>query len=112
MKQIELDRLDKSYRAHNEKRVNEGYFSGSIGGVWNREGELWRGSVGNADLAGKRRIEGNTVFRMASMTQPVTAVSFMQMVEQGRITLDTPIGAILPQYERMRVAHGIWWIAS
>ncbi len=107
MKHIDLEALEKSYRAHNEKRVKERYFSGSICGIWNKEGELFRDTVGTADLAGKRRIEGNTVFRMASMTKPITATAFMQSVERGGITLDTPIAVFLPEYEHMRVAHGI-----
>ena len=107
MMDLNFSALRAAYRAHNEKRVNERYCMGSICGVWSKEGELWRDSVGFADLAGTRRITGNTVFRMASMTKPITATAFMQTVERGKITLDTPIAAVLPEYEHMRVAHGI-----
>ncbi len=107
MKKLNLSMLEEAYRAHNQKRVCEKYLAGSICGVWDKEGELFRDTVGFADLAGTRRIEGNTVFRMASMTKPVTAVAVMQLVERGKLTLDTPICAFLPAYERMRVAHGI-----
>lgn len=104
---MDITSLEKLYREHNETRVRNSYFSGSIGAVFGEDGELWRDSVGFADLAGKKRITGSTVFRMASMTKPITATAFMQMAEQGKIGLDTPIAALLPEYERMRVAHGI-----
>ena len=107
MKDLNYFALREAYRAHNEKRVNERYCMGSICGVWDKNGELWCDSVGFADLAKTRRIDRTTVFRLASMTKPVTAVAFLQMVEQGKITLDTPIAAFLPAFENMRVAHGI-----
>lgn len=107
MKQIDVYQLGTKYTAHNEKRVREGYCLGSIAGIWTKDGERWRSTVGFADLAGTRRIEGNTVFRLASMTKPITATAFMQVAESGRIDPDTPIAAFLPEYENMSVAYGI-----
>ena len=107
LKQVDIEVLEKEYREHNERRVRTGYFLGSMGGVFGKEGELWRGSVGFSDLGGTKHIDGKTLFRMASMTKPITAVAILQMAEQGRITPDTPIAVFLPEYERMRIAHGI-----
>ena len=76
-KQFDVSVLGKSYRAHNEKRVNERYCMGSIGGVFDKDGALWCDTVGFADLAGTKRMDGKTVFRMASMTKPVTAVAIL-----------------------------------
>ena len=48
----------------------------------------------------------DTVFRIASMTKPLTSVAAMQLVEQGRLALDTPIGALLPALAAPRVLEG------
>ena len=45
----------------------------------------------------------DTIFRIYSMTKPVTAVAFMTLVEEGRIALDDPLVRYLPRFESMRV---------
>lgn len=104
VKRIDVSAIDKAYRAHGEKRVAEQYCLGSFGCVLDKGGEVWHGSVGHADLARTRGITGKTVFRLASMTKPISAVAFMQMVERGLIDLDTPVCKLLPCYEGVRVA--------
>jgi CubicO group peptidase (beta-lactamase class C family) len=48
----------------------------------------------------------DSVFWIASMTKAVTAVAAMQLVEQGRLALDTPIGTVLPELADPRVLEG------
>jgi len=48
----------------------------------------------------------DSVFWIASMTKPITCTAAMQMVEQGRLTLDEPIGKILPELRSPRVLTG------
>ncbi|MBO5305354.1 MAG: beta-lactamase family protein [Clostridia bacterium] len=104
MKNINVSEIERAYRAHNEKRVAEAYCLGSFARILDKNGELWQGSVGHADLGRTREITGKTVFRLASMTKPITAVALMQMAEKGRLSLDTPIHTFLPCYENMQVA--------
>ena len=48
----------------------------------------------------------DTVFWIASMTKAVTSVAAMQLVEQGRLTLDAPIGELLPELAAPQVLEG------
>ncbi len=48
-------------------------------------------------------LKADAVFRIASMTKPVTSVAFMQMVEQGKIALSDPVSKILPEFKDMGV---------
>jgi CubicO group peptidase (beta-lactamase class C family) len=83
--------------------VDAGDLSGAVTLVW-RKGDTVR-----LDTAGKRDIEHNlpmqrdTLFRIASMTKPVTSVAAMMLVEEGWIALDSPIEKWLPEFSNMRV---------
>ncbi len=61
--------------------------------------------------AGVRREAGDamapdSVFWLASMTKAITSVCALQLVEQGRLTLDAPIGGVLPQLADPQVLTG------
>jgi methyl acetate hydrolase len=45
----------------------------------------------------------DAIFRIASMTKPITSVAAMQLVEQGRISLDDPAGQYLPELAHLSV---------
>jgi len=45
----------------------------------------------------------DSIFRIASMTKPVTSVAVMQLVERGRVKLDEPAGTFLPELSRVEV---------
>jgi methyl acetate hydrolase len=48
----------------------------------------------------------DTIFRLASMTKAVTSVAAMQLVEQGRLSLEQPVGNILPELAAPQVLEG------
>ena len=48
-------------------------------------------------------LKSDAIFRIASMTKPVTSVAFMQLVEQGRIALGDPITKVLPEFGKTGV---------
>lgn len=45
----------------------------------------------------------DALYRIASMTKPVTSVAFMMLVEAGRVALDTPVADIIPEFADLRV---------
>ena len=51
-------------------------------------------------------ITADSLFWIASMTKAITATACMQLVEQGRLQLDQPIGKLLPQLESPKVLEG------
>lgn len=62
---------------------------------------LASGAHGYRDAAGRLPMATNSIFRVYSMTRAVTAVALLQLVEQGRIDLDAPIGRYLPELARL-----------
>ena len=51
-------------------------------------------------------VDERSIFRIASMTKPVTSIAFMQLVEQGKVALDTPVHHVLPELKDVRVYDG------
>ena len=67
---------------------------------------VYQGCFGVADLGTGRRLAANDIFRIASMTKAITSVAAMQLVEQGRLSLDGPIAAELPHLAAPMVLDG------
>src|SRR5260370_10358450 len=70
------------------------------------KGTLYEGAFGTRDLANGSEMTPDTIFRLASMTKAVTSVAAMQLVEQGRLQLDQPIGNVLPELAAPQVLEG------
>lgn len=58
---------------------------------------------GQDAFTGGRPVTEDTLWRIYSMTKPVTGMMAMQMVADGRLRLDQPIGEVLPEFAQMRV---------
>src|SRR5262245_14019056 len=76
---------------------------GVVALVTDRERVLYQGAFGVADVATGRPLTQDAIFRIASMTKPVTSVALMQLVEQGRIGLDDPASKYLPELAELKV---------
>ncbi len=74
--------------------------------VTNGRGVIYEGAFGTRDLAKGPAMTPDTIFRLASMTKAVTSVAAMQLVEQGLLSLDQPIGNVLPELRRPRYSTG------
>jgi methyl acetate hydrolase len=70
------------------------------------QGPLYEGAFGTRDLAKGPAMTLDMVFWIASMTKAVTATAAMQLVEQGRLQLDQPLGTLLPQLAAPQVLEG------
>ena len=71
-----------------------------------RDGEpVYQRAAGLADRENKVSIQKDTIFRLASITKPIVAITAMRLVEQSRIGLDDPITKWLPDF-RPRLPDG------
>ena len=59
-------------------------------------------SRGQARATGEP-LQADALFRIASMTKPITSVAFMRLVEQGKVALDDPVTDVLPEFPDLRV---------
>lgn len=70
------------------------------------KGVFYEGAFGTRDLAQGTAMTLDTVFRIASMTKAVTSVAAMQLVEQGKLSLDGPVPDIDPALSAPQVLEG------
>jgi CubicO group peptidase (beta-lactamase class C family) len=64
---------------------------------------LYSGAFGSRDVANHQAVAVDSIFRIASMTKPVTSVAVMMLVEKNAIALDDPISKYLPGFEHPEV---------
>lgn len=64
-----------------------------------RDGVIWAGGVGVADLASQRPVTADTVFRVASISKSFVALAVMRLVERGRLSLTQPLHELMPDIE-------------
>ena len=67
---------------------------------------IYEGAFGKRDLSKQNAMTTDSVFWIASMTKAITAAAAMQLVEQGKLTLDAPIGKLLPDLAAPQVLEG------
>jgi methyl acetate hydrolase len=72
----------------------------------NRQEIVYQGAFGKRDLAKSDPMTLDSVFWIASMTKAVTTAGAMQLVEQGRLALDEPVGKLLPDLASPQVLEG------
>ena len=83
--------------------VAAGALAGAATIVW-RNGEVVQtAAVGWRDVQARLPIERDTIFRIASMTKPITSVAALMLFEQGQYALDDPITRWAPEFSTMRV---------
>ena len=69
-----------------------------------REGRLVHfEKFGMQDIAAAKPIEFNSIFRLYSMTKPITSVAVMMLYEEGRFQLSTPVSEFVPAFKDMKV---------
>ena len=75
--------------------------------VVQRRGEIAHWSpLGFADVERGVKLADDTIFRIYSMTKPITSVAFMMLVEEGKVALDTPVHRFIPAWRDLGVYAG------
>jgi methyl acetate hydrolase len=67
---------------------------------------IYQGAFGKRDLSKEDPMTADSVFWIASMTKAITSAAGMQLVEQGKLSLDEPIGKLLPDLANPQVLEG------
>ena len=91
--------LDASLRGAVERKD----VPGVVALITDRAHVLYEGEFGVADVATGRPLTADALFRIASMTKPITSVALMQLIEQGKIGLDDPAEKYLPELANLKV---------
>lgn len=83
--------------AQMQSLVDRGAAAGLVSLLY-RHGEVAQvNALGLQDIAANRAMKRNTIFRLASMTKPITCVAALTLMEQGKFTLSDPVSKWLPE---------------
>ncbi|HEX3450805.1 MAG TPA: serine hydrolase domain-containing protein [Isosphaeraceae bacterium] len=82
--------------------VERGELPGIVSPV-SRRGEVHVDAVGMQAIGGKIPMRRDTIFRIASMTKPITAAAAMILVEECKLRLDEPVDRLLPELAGRKV---------
>ncbi|MFM2301946.1 MAG: hypothetical protein RLZZ84_1682 [Pseudomonadota bacterium] len=70
------------------------------------QGDIAHFSSQGAAREGGKPIDETSLFRIASMTKPITSIAFMMLLEEGKVALDTPVHHVLPEFKDLGVYNG------
>ena len=107
MRPAVFSRLAPVILAENRSPISEAVDSGLLAGavtlVWRRGDVLQVNEIGHRDVEAQLPMRRDTIFRVASMTKPVTVAAAMGLAEEGRLALSDPITRWVPEMADMRV---------
>ena len=93
-------------RAKLEQAVASGTVPGLVASVA-RGQDVQAFVVGHVDTARSCAMQRDSIFRIASMTKPITAAAVMMLIEQGKFRLDEPVDRLLPELANRRVLRRV-----
>ena len=83
--------------------IDAGDLSGFVTLIWRGGEELQFNALGHRNIETGAPMTRDTLFRIASMTKPITSVALLMLMEEGKVRLDDPITKWLPEFADMRV---------
>lgn len=99
----QADRIARALAAY----VDAGQLAGAATLVWRPDREARVACAGWRDVEARLPVTRDTVFRIASLTKPVTSVAALVLMEEGRFALDEPIARWAPEFAQMRVLRSV-----
>ncbi|HET9161544.1 MAG TPA: serine hydrolase domain-containing protein [Caulobacteraceae bacterium] len=81
------------------KGVASGRYPGAVFIVANDKAVLHQGAIGEGDVERHTPMRPDTIFRLMSMTKPVTTVAAMILVDEDKLKLDDPVSKYLPEFQ-------------
>ena len=86
--------------------MDDGRLPGALTLIWRRGGLAHSSLVGRMDRERAVPMRADAIFRLYSMTKPVTTVALLMLMEEGRIALDDPVARFIPGFARLKVGNG------
>jgi CubicO group peptidase (beta-lactamase class C family) len=91
-----------------QKSIDDGRIAGGVSLVARHGKIAYFKAVGMADRDAQKPMRTDSIFRMCSMSKPITSVAVMMLYEEGRFTLNEPVSDFLPEFKNMKVLDPPW----
>jgi CubicO group peptidase (beta-lactamase class C family) len=100
MSKAAFDRIEEHLK---RRYIAAGRFPGTQLLVYRRGKVVHNAVQGFADVERKTPVKNDTIYRIYSMTKPITSVAFMMLVEEGRVALDEPVHKYIPEWKNLGI---------
>jgi CubicO group peptidase (beta-lactamase class C family) len=107
---IDISKLKPNADHLLQQAVLAGHVPGVVAAASSSEGTVYEAAFGERALGRGVAMTPDTVFWLASMTKPIVGAAAMQLVEQGKLTLDEPAAKFLPELADVKLLTG--WDSS
>jgi CubicO group peptidase (beta-lactamase class C family) len=87
-----------------QRRIAAGEMAGAVTIVARKGKIVHLDAQGVLDLESKKPVAKDSMFRVASMTKPVTGLAIMMMIEEGKVRLNDPVSRYIPEFKSLKVA--------
>jgi CubicO group peptidase (beta-lactamase class C family) len=91
---------------HLKSYTDDHRIAGLLAALWRDDRCTYLGCHGVLDLTRETSIQADTLFRLYSMTKPITAAAVMALWDEGHFAFTDPIHRFLPEFEKLRVFSG------
>ena len=100
---LSSERLGRIETFIKDKYIDSGKLPCALTQVWRRGQLAYTSVLGSADVERGLPLKADSLFRIYSMTKPVTSVAFMMLVEEGKVSLDDPVHRFIPAWRDLGV---------
>jgi CubicO group peptidase (beta-lactamase class C family) len=94
-----LARVDAALKPY----IDNKQLAGAVVAIARKNKTVYMKSFGAADVDASKAMTDDAIFRIASMTKPVTSVAVMMLYEEGKFLLDDPISKFIPEFKEPKV---------
>ena len=94
-----LARVDAALKPY----IDNKQLAGAVVAIARKNKTVYMKSFGAADIDSNKAMTNDAIFRIASMTKPVTSVAVMMLYEDGKFLLDDPIAKFIPEFKEPKV---------
>jgi CubicO group peptidase (beta-lactamase class C family) len=97
---------ERLHRIHDavQRHIDAGEISGAVTLVARRGRLVHFEAHGLMDIESNRAMQKDAIFRIASMSKPITGVAVMMMLEEGKLRLNDPVSKFVPEFKNPKVA--------
>ena len=103
---LNTDRLARIEGFLQSAYIDTGRLPGTLLRVLHRGETVYQSLLGHADVAKARPLADDSIFRIYSMTKPITSIALMMLVEEGKLQIDDPVHRYIPAWKDLRVYDG------
>ncbi len=103
---LNTDRLARIEGFLQSTYIDTGRLPGTMLKVLHKGETVFESLLGHADLAQKRPLADDSIFRIYSMTKPIASVALMMLVEEGKLQIDDPVHRYIPAWKDLGVFEG------